>query len=46
MALKEKIKFEMLVDPDDPYTIIFKPLGDLKDNMMYTLDIKIIGGKI
>ena len=42
MALKEKIKFEMLVDPDDPYTIIFKPLDDLKDNMMYTLDIKNI----
>ena len=42
MALKEKIQFEMLVDPDDPSTIIFKPLGDLKDNMMYTLDIKNI----
>ena len=42
MALKEKIQFEMLVDPDDPSTIIFKPLSDLKDNMMYTLDIKNI----
>ena len=42
MALKEKIQFEILVDPDDPSTIIFKPLGDLKDNMMYTLDIKNI----
>ena len=42
MALKDKVKFEMLVDPDDPYTIIFKPLDDLKDNMVYTLDIKNI----
>ena len=42
MALKEKVKFEILVDPDDPSTIIFKPLGELKDNMIYTLDIKNI----
>ena len=42
MALKDKVKFEILIDPDDPYTIIFKPLGELKDNMVYTLDIKNI----
>ena len=42
MALKDKVQFEILVDPDDPSTIIFKPLSDLKDNMVYTLDIKNI----
>ena len=26
MALKEKVKFQLLVDPDDPSTLILKPL--------------------
>ena len=48
MALKEKIKFQLLVDPDDPETLILKPLvlhtaeagTGLKPGSVYTVNIK------
>ncbi len=48
MALKEKIKFQLLVDPDDPETLILKPLvlhtaeagTGLKPGGVYTINIK------
>lgn len=48
MALKEKIKFKLLVDPDDPETLILKPLvfhtaedgTGLKPGSVYTVNIK------
>ena len=48
MALKEKIKFQLLVDPDDPETLILKPLvfhtaesgTGLKPGGIYTINIK------
>lgn len=48
MALKEKIKFQLLVDPDDPETLILKPLvfhtaeagTGLKPGGVYTVNIK------
>lgn len=50
MALKEKIKFKLLVDPDDPETLILKPLvfhtaeagTGLKPGSVYTVNIKDI----
>ncbi len=54
MALKEKVKFQLLVDPDDPETLILKPLilhtADsaeaenlgLKNGSIYTVNIKDI----
>lgn len=50
MALKEKIKFNLLVDPDDPETLILKPLifhtaedgTGLKPGSVYTVNIKDI----
>ena len=48
MALKEKIKFKLLVDPEDPETLILKPLilhtvedgTGLKPGSVYTVNIK------
>ena len=48
MALKEKIKFQLLVDPDDPETLILKPLvfhtaeagTGLKPGSIYTVNLK------
>ena len=48
MALKEKIKFQLLVDPDDPETLILKPLvfhtaesgTGLQQGSIYTVNIK------
>jgi hypothetical protein len=50
MALKEKIKFKLLVDPDDPETLILKPLvfhtaedgTGLKPGSIYTVNLKDI----
>ena len=50
MALKEKIKFNLLVDPDDPETLILKPLifhtaedgTGLKPGSVYIVNIKDI----
>lgn len=41
MALKEKIQFQLLVDPDDPETLILKPVdSSLKPGSVYTVNIK------
>lgn len=50
MALKEKVKFQLLVDPDDPSTLILKPLvfhtaemgTGLKPGSIYTINLKDI----
>lgn len=50
MALKEKIKFQLLVDPDDPETLILNPLvphtadqgTGLKPGSVYTINLKDI----
>ena len=40
MALKSKTKFNMLVDPDDPYTLIFMPVeGEIEGGSIYTINI-------
>ena len=41
MSLKDKVKFKMLVDPDDPETLILKPIDcELVDGSTYTINIK------
>jgi hypothetical protein len=40
MALKDKVKFDLLVDPDDLNTLIIKPTQGLKENSVYTINIK------
>ena len=41
MALKEKVKFQLLVDPDDPETLILKPLNnELISGSVYTINLK------
>lgn len=41
MALKEKVQFQLLVDPDDPETLILKPVdSSLKPGSAYTVNIK------
>lgn len=41
MALKDKVKFAMLVDPDDPQTLILKPVdSELQNGSVYTISIK------
>ena len=41
MALKNKVKFELLVDPDDPTVLILSPIGEeLQDGSKYTINIK------
>ena len=41
MGLKDKVKFNMLVDPDDPQTLILMPVdGEIKDGSVYTINIK------
>ena len=50
MASKEKVRFQLLVDPDDPETLILKPLvfhtadsgTGLKSGSVYTVNIKDI----
>ena len=43
MALKKKMKFELLVDPDDPTTLIIAPVGEeLQSGCKYTVNIKDI----
>ena len=50
MALKEKVQFQLLVDPDDPSTLILKPLvlhtvdqgTGLKPGSVYTINLKNI----
>jgi hypothetical protein len=43
MALKDKVRFELLVDPDDPSTLILKPIDDeLLDNSQYIINLKDI----
>lgn len=40
MALKNKVKFELLVDPDDPSVLILSPIGEeLQDGCKYTVNI-------
>jgi hypothetical protein len=40
MALKSKTKFNMLIDPDDPYTLILSPVeGELEPGSVYTVNI-------
>ena len=41
MALKSKIKFDLLVDPDDPSVLILKPVDEeLMDGNKYIINIK------
>ena len=41
MALKDKIKFDMLVDPDDLSTVIFSPVNDkILNDSKYMINIK------
>jgi hypothetical protein len=41
MALKNKVKFELLADPDDPTVLILSPIGEeLQDGSKYTINIK------
>ena len=41
MGLKDKVKFNILVDPDDPQTLILMPVdGEIQDGSTYTLNIK------
>lgn len=41
MGLKDKIKFNMLVDPDDPQTLILMPVdGEIQGGSTYTINIK------
>lgn len=43
MALKDKVRFELLVDPDDPSTLILRPIDEeLLDNSQYTINLKNI----
>ena len=42
MALKEKVQFQLLVDPDDPETLIIKPVNELVNGSVYTFNIKDI----
>jgi hypothetical protein len=42
MALKDKVLFQILVDFDDLSTILFKPIGEVKNNKIYTLNLKDI----
>lgn len=41
MALRDKVKFELLVDPDDPSVLILSPIGEeLQDGSKYIINIK------
>lgn len=41
MALKNKMKFDLLVDPDDPTVLIIQPVGEeLENGNKYTINIK------
>lgn len=41
MARKEKVQFAMLVDPEDPTTLILQPINhEIQDNSTYTINIK------
>ena len=41
MGLKDKVKFNILVDPDDPQTLILMPMdGEIQDGSTYTINIK------
>ena len=41
MALRDKVKFELLVDPDDPSVLILSPIGEeLQDGSKYVISIK------
>ena len=41
MALKSKMKFNLLVDPDDPTVLILQPVGEeLENGNKYTVNIK------
>ena len=41
MALKNKIKFNLLVDPDDPFTLILSPINEeIQDGNKYVVNIK------
>lgn len=41
MALKNKVKFNLLVDPDDPSTLILSPINeDIQDGSKYVINIK------
>ena len=41
MALRDKVKFELLVDPDDPSVLILSPIdGELQNGSKYTINIK------
>ncbi len=41
MALRDKVKFELLVDPDDPSVLILSPIGEeLQDGSKYVINIK------
>lgn len=41
MALKNKIKFDLLVDPDDPTVLIIQPVGEeVQDGNKYIINIK------
>ena len=43
MALKNKMKFDLLVDPDDPTVLILQPVGEeLQNGFKYTVNIKDI----
>ncbi len=43
MALKKKMKFELLVDPDDPTVLILSPIGEeIQDGSKYTININNI----
>ena len=41
MALKSKIKFNLLVDPDDPTVLILQPVGEeIENGNKYVVNIK------
>ena len=41
MALRDKVKFELLVDPDDPSVLILSPIDEeLQNGSKYTINIK------
>ena len=41
MALKNKVNFNLLVDPDDPSTLILSPINeDIQDGSKYVINIK------
>ena len=43
MALKDKVKFEMLVDPDDPTVLVLRPIdAQLEDDSIYSIPVKNI----